>query len=166
MFSNLRPNSKLYILHKDATPYYEVGNVVSVSQPMPKYQADSFIPTTELLVNIVVNVDGNTLTLQKIPANADVADQGTSNGAIFLSTTKDGINSEITSLRQRSQDILNSVEYHKKLLQDYEILLQRLNPEFAEQKQQKQEIDILKTQMAEMMGSMKELIAGLKKENT
>lgn len=47
-----------------------------------------------------------------------------------------------------------------------EVLLQRLNPEFAEQKQQKQEIDMLKTQMSEIMNGMKDLMAQLKKENT
>ena len=47
-----------------------------------------------------------------------------------------------------------------------EVLLQRLNPEFAEQRQQKQEIDALKVQMSEMMLGMKELMAQLKKEDT
>ena len=49
-------------------------------------------------------------------------------------------------------------------MKDCEILLQRLNPEFAEQKQQKQEIDNLKAQMSEMMSGMKELMAQIKKE--
>ena len=70
-------------------------------------------------------------------------------------------------MRQKSLDIINSVEHHKKVIQDCEVLLQRLNPEFAEQKQQKQEIDMLKTQMSEMMLGMKELMAQLKsKEST
>ena len=70
-------------------------------------------------------------------------------------------------MRQKSLDIINSVEHHKKIIQDCEVLLQRLNPEFAEQKQQKQEIDMLKTQMSEMMSGMKELMAQLKsKEST
>ncbi|MDY6154823.1 MAG: hypothetical protein SPI06_15605, partial [Terrisporobacter sp.] len=57
-----------------------------------------------------------------------------------------------------------SIDYHKKVVQDCEILLQRLNPEFAEQKQQKKEIDNLKAQMSEMMNGMKELMAQIKKE--
>ena len=77
------------------------------------------------------------------------------------------MNTEVTSMRQKSLDILNSIDYHKKVIQDCEILLQRLNPEFAEQKQQKQEIDMLKSQMSEMMSGMKELMAQLKsKEGT
>lgn len=166
MFSNLRTNSQIYILHKDSTPYVEVGQVVSVSQPQPRYQVNNFMAPQELVVDIVVNVNGNNITLQKLPSNLDVADQGTVNGSLFISTTRDAMNSEINTLRQKSLDIINSVDYHKKIIQDCELLLQKLNPEFAEQKQQKQEIDILKSQMSEMMSGMKELMAQLKKENT
>ena len=164
MFSNLRSGSQVYILHKDVTPYIEVGQVVSVSQPIPRYQANNFMAPQELVVDVVVNVNGNNITLQKLPASLDVADQGTANGSLFISTSRESMNTEITSLRQKSQDIINSIDYHKKVVQDCEILLQRLNPEFAEQKQQKQEIDNLKAQMSEMMNGMKELMAQIKKE--
>lgn len=147
MFSNLRPNSQLYILHKDATPYIEIGQVVSVSQPIPRYQTNNFMAPQELVVDVVVNVNGNNITLQKLPANLDVADQGSINGSLFISTSKESMNNEVTSLKQKSQEIINSIDYHKKVIQDCEVLLQRLNPEFAEQKQQKQEIDNLKAQV-------------------
>lgn len=164
MFSNLRINSQVYILHKDSNPYIEIGQVVSVSQPRPRYQTGSFITPQEQVVDMVVGVNGNNITLQSLPANLDVADQGTINGSLFISTSRDAMNTEINSMRQKSLDIINSVENHKKIVQDCEVLLQRLNPEFAEQKQQKQEIDMLKAQVSEMMSGMKELMAQLKKE--
>lgn len=166
MFSNLRTNSQLYILHRDATPYVEIGQVVSVSQPRPRYQTNNFIAPQEQVVDVVVGVNGNNITLQNLPANLDVADQGTINGSLFISTSRDAMNTEINSMRQKSLDIINSIEHHKKVIQDCELLLQRLNPEFAEQKQQKQEIDMLKTQVSEIMNGMKELMAQLKKENS
>lgn len=166
MFSNLRTNSQLYILHRDSTPYVEIGQVVSVSQPRPRYQTNNFIAPQEQVVDVVVGVNGNNITLQNLPANLDVADQGTINGSLFISTSRDAMNTEINSMRQKSLDIINSIEHHKKVIQDCELLLQRLNPEFAEQKQQKQEIDMLKTQVSEMMNGMKELMAQLKKENS
>ena len=169
MFSNLRTNSPIYILHKDTTPYIEIGQVISVSQPRPKYQTNNFMAPQEMVVDIVVGINGNNVNLQSLPANLDVADQGTLNGSLFISTSKDAMNSEISSMRQKSLDIINSVDHHKKVLQDCELLLQRLNPEFAEQKQQKQEIDMLKAQMAEMMSGFKdfrEIMSQFKKENT
>ena len=166
MFSNLRNNSLIYILHRDATPYIEIGQVISVSQPRPRYQTGNYIAPQEQVVDVVVGINGNNITLQSLPANMDVADQGTINGSLFISTSRDAMNTEVNSMRQKSLDIIGSVEHHKKVVQDCELLLQRLNPEFAEQKQQKQEIDILKTQMSEMMAGMKDLMAQLKKENS
>lgn len=167
MFSNLRTNSQLYILHKEATPYIEVGQVVSVSQPQPRFPITNFMSPQELVVDVVVKINGNDITLQKLPANLDVADQGSATGALVITTSREAMNAEVDSLRQKSLGILNSVEYHQKIVQDCEVLLQRLNPEFAEQKQQKQEIDMLKTQMSEMMTGMRELMAQLKsKEDT
>lgn len=165
MFSNLRTNSQIYILHKEATPYIEVGQVVSVSNPVPKFPVTNFMAPQELVVDIVVKVNDNNITLQKLPANLDIADQGTGNGAIVITTSREAMNAEVDSLRQKSLGIINSVEYHQKIVQDCEILLQRLNPEFAEQRQQKQEIDTLKAQLEDMRNSMMELTALLKKEN-
>lgn len=165
MFSNLRTNSQVYILHKEAAPYVEVGTVVSVSQPVPKFPVNNFMNQQELVVDVTVKINDNTVTLQKLPANLDIADQGI-NGNMVITTSREAMNAEVDALRQKSLSILNSVEYHQKIVQDCEILLQRLNPEFAEQKQQKQEIDNLKAQMSEMMLGMKELMAQLKKEDT
>ena len=99
MFSNLRINSQVYILHKDSNPYIEIGQVVSVSQPRPRYQTGSFITPQEQVVDMVVGVNGNNITLQSLPANLDVADQGTINGSLFISTQRDAMNTEINSMR-------------------------------------------------------------------
>lgn len=165
MFSNLRTNSQIFILHKEPTPYIEVGQVTSVSQPVPKFPVTNFMAPQEFVVDIVVKVNGNDITLQKLPANLDIADQGTPSGGIVITTSREAMNSEVDSLRQKSLNIINSVDYHQKIVQDCEMLLQKLNPEFAEQKQQKQEIDTLKAQMSEMMNGMKELMAQFKRED-
>lgn len=165
MFSNLRTNSQVYILHKESSPYVDVGTVVSVSQPVPKFPMNNFMNQQELVVDVTVKINDSTVTLQKLPANLDIADQGI-NGNTVITTSREAMNAEVDALRQKSLGILNSVEYHQKIVQDCEVLLQRLNPEFAEQRQQKQEIDTLKAQMSEMMSGMKELMAQLKKEDT
>lgn len=165
MFSNLRTNSQIYILHKEATPYVEVGTVLNVSQPVPKFPMGNFMNQQELVVDVTVKINDNTITLQKLPSGLDIADQGI-NGNVVITTSREAMNAEVDALRQKSLNILNSVEHHKNIVQECEVLLQRLNPEFAEQRQQKQEIDALKVQMSEMMLGMKELMAQLKKEDT
>lgn len=158
MFSNLRQNSQIYILHKDTTPYIEIGSVVSVSQPVPKFPVTNFMNPQELIVDIVVKVNDNNITFQKLPANLDIADQGISTGAIVITTSKEAMNSEVDSLRQKSLGIINSIDYHRKVIENCEVLLQQLNPEFAEKQAQQKDISMLKEQMEEMSKTMTSLM--------
>lgn len=161
MFSNLRINSQVYILHKEDTPYIEIGTVTNVTTPVPKFPVTSFSTPQEMVVDVTVKINDNSVILQKLPSNLDIADQGTT---MVVTTSREAMNAEVDALRQKSISIINSIDYHKKIVEDCENLLQKLNPEFAEQKQQKQEIDLLKTQMSEMMVSMQELMAQLKEK--
>ena len=86
-------------------------------------------------MDVVININGNNVTLQKLPSNLDVAEQGTPEGGIVITTSREAMNSEVDAIRQKSLSIINSVDTHRKKVQDCEILLQTLNPEFAEQKQ-------------------------------
>jgi uncharacterized coiled-coil protein SlyX len=164
MFSNLRSGNPIYILHKESTPYLEVGQVVSVSIPQSKFHTNTFLNPQDLVVDVVARVKENNITLQKLPANLDIADQGTANGALVIATSKDIMSNEITSLKQKSSTIVDSIDYHKKNIQDCEKLLQELNPEVAKQKQQKQEIDNLKSQISEMVDNMKELMNQMREQ--
>lgn len=165
MFSNLRAGSQIYILYKDSTPRVETGTVASVTPPVPKFPMTNYMAPQEYVLDLVVKVGNDNISLQKLPANGDIADQGI-NGSMVITTTREAMNSEVNGLRQKSLSVINSVDYHRKIVQDCDALLQKLNPEFAEQRQQKQDIDELKAQMAEMSGCIKELAAQLKrKEN-
>ena len=69
MFQSLRPNSQIFILHKDGRPVLETGSVVSVSMPMPKYQVPPlFGQPQEMVVDLVVKVNNQDITYQKLPA--------------------------------------------------------------------------------------------------
>lgn len=156
MFQNLRPNSPIYILHKESSPYIDIGTIVSVTQPVSKYPMMNYMQQQETVVDIVVKINGNDITLQKLPANSDVADQGI-NGNLVIATSREAMNQEINSLKEKSTNIINSIDYHNKIIQDCDKLLQTLNPEFAEQQQQKQEINMLKLQLNEILEGFKEI---------
>lgn len=148
MFQSLRPNNQVFILHKDRA-VLETGSVVSVSTPMPKYPVQPmFGQPQEMVVDIVVKVNNQDITYQKIPANLDIADFNNSN--IVLSDNREAMNSEISSLKQKSIAIINSIDFHKEMISNCDKILSELNPEFAEKQQQQLEINSLKTQMGEM----------------
>lgn len=62
MFQSLRPNNQIYILRKDK-PSLEIGSVVSVSMPTPKYQMQpTFGQPQEMVVDIVAKVNNQDVT--------------------------------------------------------------------------------------------------------
>lgn len=169
MFQSLRPNNQIFVLHKDKS-LLEVGSVVSVSMPTPKYPVPQvFGQPQEMVVDIVAKVNNQDVTYQKLPANLDIADFG--NNGIVIADNKLAMNSEIMSLKQKSVDVLNNVSYHQQMIANCDKMLSDLNPEFAEKQQQQAEINELKTQvhdltkgMSELMRVNKDLIAQLKRD--
>lgn len=158
MFQSLRASNQFYILHKEAVPYVEVGSVVSVSAPMPKFPiSPNFGQPQEMVVDVVVRVNDNNITFQKLPANQEIADFGI-NGAVVVATSKEAMNSELSSLRQKSVDIINSVNFHRSVIESCDKTLRELNPEYAEKQQQQEEINTLKQNMEEMRRSMADLM--------
>jgi uncharacterized coiled-coil protein SlyX len=159
MFQSLRPNNQIFILHKDK-PSLDVGSIISVSVPAPKYPVQPmFGQPQELVVDIVAKVNNQDVTYQKIPANLDVADFG--NNSIVLSDNKEAMNSEIMCLKQRSLDIINSVDYHNNVITECDKLLNSLNPDLAEKQAQNDKIQKLEQQLEKLMDINKKLIARL-----
>lgn len=158
MFQSLRPSNQFYILHKDSVPYLEIGSVVSVSAPMPKFQfPQAFGQPQEMVVDVVARVNDNNVTFQKLPANQEIADFG-NNGSIVVATSKEAMNAELSSLRQKSVDIINSVNFHRSVIEGCDKTLRDLNPEYAQKQQQAEEINVLKQNMEEMRQSMASLM--------
>lgn len=173
MFQSLRINNPVYIFHKGNTPYLEVGYITQVSVPKPKYQIPpTFGATQELVVDITAKVNNQITNYNGLPAQLDVADSFSNGESIVISDNKEAMNAEILSLKQKSIEIVDSIEFHKNLIENCDKLLSELNPEYAEKQAQRVEIDELKIQMSQMSKSMldlmetnKLLIEKLKKEN-
>lgn len=160
MFQNLRQNNQVYILHKEGKPVLEHGSVVSVSVPAPKYQIPPvFGQPQEMVVDIVVKVNNQDITYQKLPANADIADFGTS--GIVISDSRDAMNAEVLSLKKKSADTISSIDFHREVIECCDNILTGLNPEYAERRQQQEEIDGLKKQVSELIEMNRNLMSRL-----
>lgn len=165
MFQSVRPNSPIYVLHKGDNPRLETGYVANQPIPKPKYQMPhAFGQPQEMIVDLVVKLNEGTLNLNAIPANLDIADSYSNGESIVISDSREAMNSEILSLKQKSVDLINSVKYHESLVNNYDKLLSDFNPEMAEKQAQQQEIADLRNQMNEMSKSMALLIDQLKRK--
>lgn len=151
MFSNLLPNSQLYIFDLNGEKKILTGSIIGVSIPRPKYTA--FNNAYEYIVDIKANIGGETREFKDVPNNAVV----TFNDFI-LAENKDALGSYLTTNMQNSQNIIDSKPKHEKLVAAYKAGLAELNPESKSEK----EILNLKSEMSEI----KDLLKALAKEKT
>lgn len=157
MFSNLTPNSVLYIADLKNTPKIISGLIERVSLPRQRY--NNFNPTLEMVVDITANIGGERREFKSVPNNS-IADFKEDN--FILAENKDTLISYITSMRQNSQKILDSMEKHQSLIAKYDEALSELNPNQAD----KEVIKDLQSQIATLQQGMQTLLEKLNKETT
>ena len=164
MFQSLRNSNPVYIFHKGDKPYLEIGYVSTVSTPRPKYPvpANSNQPQ-EILVDITVKIGDQTVNYNGLSAQSSVADATLNGDSIVISDSKESMNAEILSLKHKSEEIINSIEYHKDFITKCEKILADLNPEFAEKQAQRVEIGELKQQVSDMSKSILDLMESNKR---
>jgi hypothetical protein len=157
MFSNLSPNSILYVLDVHSTPKILSGPVERISLPRPKY--NTFNPNMEMVVDLFATINGERREFKGIP-NGSIANFG--DNAFVLAESKEALNSYINAMLQNSQSIINSIDKHKKLIADYEEALQELNPSLKADKEKDKAIQSLQDQLSELKG----MIAAMAKKET
>ena len=167
MFQSLRQNSPIYIFHKGQTPLLEVGTVTNVPMPRPKFPSvPNFGQPQEMIIDLTVKVGDRIINYSGLPATAEIADSSSNGDAVVVSDSRSAMNAEIFSHKQRSIDIINSVEQHKSIIAGCDAILNDLNPEYAQKQQQDAKLTNLEEQVAIMSKNMQKLIDQLnRKEN-
>lgn len=161
MFSSLRQDSLIYVLNKKDSPILSIGRVISVSAPTPKYPTTFTNPINniESTVDITVNIDGNNYDFKKIPSQLSI--YGDNNAVI--SETRDAMASEIETMRSNSQNIIDSIDYHKKIIECCSNMLEQLNPNLAKEREQENRLNNLESKLGNIESSLAELSNFLKK---
>lgn len=157
MFSNLSPNSILYVLDLNSSPKVLSGPIERVSIPRPKY--NTFNPNMEMIVDITATINGERREFKGVP-NGAIANFGTD--AFVLAENKESLNSYINAMIQNSKSIIESVEKHKTLVSNYEEALTELNPSIKADKEKDKAIQSLQSQVAEL----KDMLLSMTKTGT
>lgn len=118
-----------------------------------------------MTVDITVKVGEQNFTFQKLPAGADIADFGM-NGNVVISCSKDAMNAEIASMKQKSSDILKSIDYHKSVVTSCDEMLKLVNPDFAKEKQQEEKIGSLESEVKSLKGDLNDIKSLLQELNS
>ena len=165
MFSGIRQNNLFYILEKSDTLNLKIGQVVSVSNPQPKYNqfptTPSFTTQPEMVVDIKVKVGEEVMDFKQLNANHSLANSGN----VVVSDNKEAMSAEVEGLLRTSQQILESVPYHERVISSCDSILRELNPQFAKEKEQEEKIGMLEEKMGgiestlnQMMGLLSEAV--------
>lgn len=163
MFQSLRQGSLFYILNKADSPKLRIGQVVSVSTPTPKFNTTFPTPAPgfETVVDISVKADGETIEFKALPASLSIANFGT-NGVV-VADNKESMSAEVEAMLRTSQQALDSIPYHQKVLASCDGIMRELNPQFAKEKEQEEKICLLETKMSGVEDSLSEIKALLSK---
>lgn len=161
LFKELKQNYPVYILDKQAVSFTQ-GKVISVSLPRMNLSNGTMgmMPTsspTAMLVDVTIETDGRTATYS-IPENLAV----TYAGNIVLSTDREGISREIEAMRATAEQVLNSVDKQKEVLDKTKSLLAELNPAYKEKKETDERFNRIEGDVSEMKSMVRDLLNKLK----
>lgn len=154
-FQNLRNNNTVYILHKEPHIQLEVGKVINVTPPVPKYGGQF----TEFVVDLSLEVNKSTINFQKVPANLDITDVNTST---VITCNKLALEDEVKFTKQKSEDVISSMEQHQQIVMECDDILKKLNPEIAEKEARDKETQALKEEIKSLKEMFTEITKHLK----
>lgn len=148
MFSNLRQDSIFYILDKNNEPTLKVGKVTK-AVTNPQYYG---LANQEIDINVDVN--GDNYEFKKIPANLSIVSP--SNNVVISDNVED-MTKEFETMLQVSQQVLDSQDYHKKIIESKDRIMSILNPKFAKEKEQENKLIALEGKVGNMEKGIDEI---------
>ena len=160
MFQGLRTNSLFYVLDKGENPNLKIGQVVSVSNPQTKYPTfnNGFTPQhMETVVDVKVKLGDDEVDFKQLPANGHIANDK----SLVVSDNKEAMSAEVDAMLRQSKAILESVDYHKRVVDSCEGMLQQLNPQIAKDKEQTEKINKLEGKVSGIEGKIDKMMGWL-----
>ena len=146
MFSNLSKGSVLYGLDNKEGVKLFTGTVDMVTLPYPKNVQTTFGQLPEMVVDIIVNVEGERKEFKQVPTNNVIADFGPN--TLVLSDSKESLVNYVKSLRQTSKNIIDSCPKHKALVPQYDKVESAV-------KELRDQVGSLQSQLAEALALLK-----------
>lgn len=145
MFSNVIENSILYILEKNNGLSLKIGKVIKKKEPQSKINniPQYGITPSDMYVDIIVDVSGDNVTLERLPMNQSIA----TNGNITIIESKEDLNRIVDSLVTASKNYIDGVSLNEKIIEDGENILKEINPHLAKEKERDDMIERLNSRM-------------------
>lgn len=135
-FLSLGNGSPFYILRQGDKPMLEVGIVKSKSQPRAKFptHTPNIMQGMQMqqVIDVVATINGKDETFSEIPTNVEIAQKGSTT----FSGSREAMIQAVDNMLQTSKKALEQIDYHKSVISESEKMMETLNPQYAENKQQ------------------------------
>lgn len=165
MFSGLRQNSIIYVLEKKQGDgerlSLRIGQVLSVSNPQPKYQQNYQLGAQgmETTVDITVKFQDEQMEFKQLPSTAQIANCGD----LVVSESHDAIDAEVQAMYRTSKEIVESEAYHRQMMEDCIKIRSILNPQIAKEREQAEKITKLESKVSGMEDTLSDIKVMLSK---
>jgi hypothetical protein len=168
-FASIAVGSPFYILRRADKPTLEVGVVKSKSDK-PPYQQNAAVPMAfgnmgnqTQQTSIIVDVNGKEVQVPDVPNNIEIASD--KDGCMY-SGSREAMLQAVDGMIQTSKKALEQVEYHKSVLTEGEKMLETLNPQYAEGKQQARTIKQLEERQAATDKKLDDILTAIRAMNS
>ena len=171
-FNSLVNGNPFYVLRRGEKPILEVGIVKSKTQPRAKFQTQTPNIMTGMqmqqVVDVVATINGKDETFSEVPINVEIAARGNDT----FSGSREAMLQAVDAMLQTSKKAIEQVPYHKSVISETEQMLEVLNPQYAENKQNARVIQSLQekqkaqdAQLAELKAQNSEMLNILRQLN-
>lgn len=154
-FKEIKPNYPVYALYRGDEPRVVQGKIINVSMPHVE-PVMGINKTAQMVVDVTAEIDGKTSSYS-IPESLSVTYAGTD---LVLSTDREGIIREVEGMKAQSEEILASVDKHKKILDGCNVILTEWNPAYKEKRETEERFNKIETSI----GRLSELVSGFIEE--
>lgn len=164
-FNSLGNGSPFYILRQGEKPILEVGVVKQKSQARAKFptQTPNIMQGMQMqqVIDLVATINGKDETFLEVPVNVEIAQKGN----VTFSGSREAMLQAVDGYMQTSKKHLEENAYHEAAIPEYEKMMETLNPQYAENKQQARTIKDLQERADKQDKKLDDIFALLQKMN-
>lgn len=164
-FNSLGQGSPFYILRQGEKPTLEVGVVKQKSQARAKFptQTPNIMQGMQMqqVIDLVATVNGKDETFSEVPVNVEIAQKGN----VTFSGSREAMLQAVDTMLQTSKKALEQVPYHNSVITESEKMMETLNPQYAENKEQARTIKDLQERADKQDKKLDDIYSLLQKMN-
>lgn len=155
MFSALSQGSLVHILEKSDGLKYKVGEVIGVSQPNTSntiFNSNFMNP----VLTLKVKIDDDVRDFPEVPSSNSIMSYN--GGRVVICETIQGLQNEVENIYKRNKQMLNNRNTIEKEIEDCELIMKEISPQFARDKERDDRLNKLELKFDDFQGKIDKIL--------